>query len=49
MSYRNIDNLRKIDPDLLTTFLDEDLNFASYIKNPPHSLQFLEVFKKIAS
>lgn len=49
IGYRNIDNLRKIDPDLLTPFLDEDLNFASYIKNPHRSLQFLEVFKKIAS
>lgn len=49
MGYRNIDNLKKIDPDLLTPFLDEDLNFASYIKNPHHSLQFLEVFKKIVS
>ncbi|RYY03259.1 MAG: BLUF domain-containing protein [Gammaproteobacteria bacterium] len=49
MGYRNIDNLKKIEPELLSPFLDEDLNFSIYKKNPYRALQFLEMFKKIIS
>ena len=49
MGYRNIDNLKKIEPELLSPFLDEDLNFSIYKHNPYRALEFLETFKKIIS
>ena len=49
MGYRNLVTLKKIEQELLTPFLDEDLNFTHYVKIPHRSLQFLETFKRIMS
>lgn len=49
MGYRNLNNLRSIDPEVLSPFLEEELNFSIYKKNPYRALQFLETFKKIMS
>lgn len=47
MGYRNLDALKKLEPELLTPFMDEDLNFSIYKKNPYRALNFLEMFKKL--
>lgn len=49
MGYRNLDALKKLEPELLTPFMDEDLNFSIYKKNPYRALHFLEMFKKIVA
>lgn len=49
MGYRNLDTLKAIDPELLSPFLDDDLDFSIYKNNPYRALGFLEMFKKIQS
>ena len=49
MGYRNLNNLKSIDPKILNPFLEEELNFSIYKNNPYRALGFLETFKKIIS
>ena len=48
MGFRNIEKLKKINPDIRNLFLEEELNFSIYQNNPYGALQFLETFKRIA-
>ncbi|RYG08749.1 MAG: BLUF domain-containing protein [Chitinophagaceae bacterium] len=48
MGFRDIERLKKINPEILNTFLEDDLNFSIYQHNPYRALQFLETFKRIA-
>lgn len=47
MGYRNLNSLKKIAPEILNPFLEEELNFSIYKNNPYRALHFLEMFKKI--
>ena len=47
MGYRNFNKLKALDPEILSPFLEEELNFSIYKSNPHRALQFLETFKKI--
>jgi len=47
MGYRNLNVLKSNDPQILSPFLDEELNFSIYQNNPYRALQFLETIKKI--
>lgn len=49
MGYRNLETLKAVDPELLSPFLEEDLHFSIYKKNPYRALGFLEMFKRIQS
>jgi len=48
MGFKNIEKLKKINPEVLNPFLEDDLNFSIYQQNPYRALQFLEIFKRIA-
>lgn len=47
MGYKNVQGLKNINPDILNSFLTEELNFSIYKDNPYRALHFLEMFKKI--
>lgn len=47
MGFKNIEKLKETKPELLNSFLTDDLNFAVYQKNPYRALEFLETFKRI--
>lgn len=47
MGYRDLDSIKNIDRNILSPFLDDDLNFSIYKNNPYRALEFLEIFKKI--
>lgn len=47
MGYRNLETLKKVDPTVLSPFMEEELNFSIYKNNPYRALHFLEMFKKI--
>ncbi len=49
MGYRNIENLKSISPEVLSPFMEEDLNFSIYKNNPYRALHLLEMFKKIVA
>lgn len=48
MGYKNLESL-KVDPQISSSFLNDELNFSIYQSNPYRALQFLETFKKIIS
>lgn len=48
MGFKNIENMKQMNPEYLNTFLDDDLNFSVYQQNPYRALKFLETFKRIA-
>jgi len=48
MGFKNIEKLKKINPEILNSFLEDDLDFSIYQQNPYRALQFLETFKRIA-
>lgn len=47
MGFKNIEKLKEIKPELLNSFLTDELNFSVYQKNPYRALEFLETFKRI--
>ena len=47
MAFRNIEKLKKINPEIFNSFLEDDLNFSIYQQNPYKALQLLETFKRI--
>lgn len=47
MGFKNIEKLKKNNPEFFNSFLDDDLNFSVYQQNPYRALQFLETFKRI--
>lgn len=47
MGFKNIEKLKETNPEVVNSFLTEDLNFSVYQKNPYKALKFLETFKRI--
>ena len=47
MAFKNIDSLKKMEPEILSPFLSEELDFSIYQHNPYRALTFLETFKRI--
>lgn len=47
MGFKNIEKLKEMQPELLNSFLTDELNFSVYQKNPYKALEFLETFKRI--
>lgn len=47
MGYRNLEALKKVSPEVLSPFMDDESNFSIYQNNPYRALHFLEMFKKI--
>ncbi|HEY8942427.1 MAG TPA: BLUF domain-containing protein [Cellvibrio sp.] len=47
MGFKNIEKLKEMKPELLNSFLTDELNFSVYQKNPYRALEFLETFKRI--
>jgi len=47
MGFKNIEKLKRISPEALNSFLENDLNFSIYQHNPYRALEFLETFKRI--
>ena len=47
MGFKDIEKLQEMNPEILNSFLTDDLNFSVYQKNPYRALKFLETFKRI--
>ena len=47
MGYRNLEKIKTIAPEVVSPFMEEELNFSIYKNNPYRALHFLEMFKKI--
>lgn len=47
MGFKNIEKLKEMNSEFINSFLNEDLNFSVYQKNPYRALRFLETFKRI--
>ncbi|PUA29882.1 MAG: hypothetical protein B0W54_04875 [Cellvibrio sp. 79] len=47
MGFKDIEKLQEMNPEILNSFLTDELNFSVYQKNPYKALKFLETFKRI--